>query len=534
MLGVDVFYCGALMLCWTRLSVALHVSHGQPLIPAHDPEMTGDHHAASSTETGDGLEIKNHAPHHEPCFVDNILAALREAVGNGGELTNRSLTLFGICTATGDPSGSVLLELTNEASRNGLEALHPAAVHLLEEDERGALKLTFDLPQSPLLERKPVLLLAFKSPLSGGNLDIMFTSQSLQPNTQPVCISGETQYMVLTGKASEDNAHQNWRISADTKSPDMKQRLRDVLTGGKSGSSISLIPLLLFSGGRGTDTRHVHGSGSSQTSSFLCELKRFLGDVMPRGQPESPPLQLTSLQSMPPLTLGVSSSETLLAGLINSSALTIFSFSTCCSVSQVHRRELALSPALAEELGQRLEQTVMQITEVIREEDVGHRATERLGRLRELSAFPKEEPATGESQYRAFLLLKALQTVARTYVLKRGQRTARAGPSSPGGANICGLRSLTVSLERHLLAPNTANIDNCQGTCSVPLVNPTNHAVLLNSHIESERAASRSADERPPCCVPVAYEALEVVDFNEDLTQVRPFENVVVKECGCR
>lgn len=59
--------------------------------------------------------------------MDNILAALREAVGNGGELTNRSLTLFGICTATGDPSGSVLLELTNEASRNGLEALHPAA-----------------------------------------------------------------------------------------------------------------------------------------------------------------------------------------------------------------------------------------------------------------------------------------------------------------------------------------------------------------------------------------------------------------------
>lgn len=117
---------------------------------------------------------------------------------------------------------------------------------------------------------------------------------------------------------------------------------------------------------------------------------------MPRGQPESPPLQLTSLQSMPPLTLGVSSSETLLAGLINSSALTIFSFSTCCSVSQVHRRELALSPALAEELRQRLEQTVMQITEVIREEDVGHRATERLGRLRELSAFPKEEPATGD------------------------------------------------------------------------------------------------------------------------------------------
>ncbi|XP_073331967.1 muellerian-inhibiting factor [Pagrus major] len=534
MLGVDVFYCGALMLCWTRLCVALHVSHGQPLIPAHDPKMTGDHHATSSTETGDGSEIKNPVPHHAPCFVDDIFAALREAVGNVGQLTNRSLTLFGICTATDDPSGSVLFELTKEASRNGLQALHPAAVHLSEEDERGALMLTFDLPQSPLLRLNPVLLLAFKSPLSGGNLDVVFTSQSLQPNTQSVCISGETQYMMLTGKASEDNIHQNWRISADTKSPDMKQRLRDVLTGGKSGSNINLIPLLLFSGGRGTDTGHTHGSGSSQTSSFLCELRRFLGDVTPQNHPESPPLQLTSLQSMPPLTLGVSSSETLLAGLINSSALTIFSFSTCCSTFQVHRRQLALSAALAEELGQRLEQTAMQIMEVIREEDVGYRATERLGRLRELSAFPKEEPTTGESQYCAFLLLKALQTVARTYELKRGLRTTRAGPSSPGGRNICGLRSLTVSLERHLLAPNTANIDNCHGTCAVPLFNPTNHAVLLNSHIESEKAASKSVDERAPCCVPVAYEALEVVDFNEDVTQVRPFENVVAKECGCR
>lgn len=143
---------------------------------------------------------------------------------------------------------------------------------------------------------------------------------------------------------------------------------------------------------------HVSGSSpaSSQTSSFLCELKRFLGDVLPQNQPESPLLQLNSLQSLPPLTLGLSSSETLLAGLMNSSAPTIFSFASWGSVFQVHHRELALSPTLLEELRQRLEQTVMQVMGVIREEEVGHRATQRLGRLKELSAFPKKEPAAGD------------------------------------------------------------------------------------------------------------------------------------------
>lgn len=62
----------------------------------------------------------------------------------------------------------------------------------------------------------------------------------------------------------------------------------------------------------------------------------------------------------------------------------------------MHHGELALSPALLEELRQRLAQTVAQIMEVIREEEMGHRAMERLGRLIELSAFLKKEPATGD------------------------------------------------------------------------------------------------------------------------------------------
>ncbi|XP_027145672.1 muellerian-inhibiting factor isoform X3 [Larimichthys crocea] len=425
MMSVDVFCCGTLMLC-----AALQVSHGQQQIPVHDTTTTvkGDHQTTSSTHTGD-------VPHNAPCFVDDIFVALREAVGNDGELTNSSLANFGLCTVS-DSSSSVLLELSRETNRNRPEVLHPVG----------------------------------------------------------------------------------------------EQSLKDVLIGAKSGSNISVTPLLLLSGERGTDTRHVSGSSpaSSQTSSFLCELKRFLGDILPEDHPVSPPLQLDSLQSLPPLTLGLSSSETLLAGLINSSALTIFSFSSW-SRFQVHHGELALSPALLEELGQRLEQTVVQIMEVIREEEMGHRATERLGRLRELSVFPKKEPPAGESQYRAFLLLKALQTVARMYDVQRGLRATRADPNNPARGNICGLKSLTVSLEKHLVGPNTANINNCQGSCAFPLVNPKNHGVLLNSHIESG-----NTDERAPCCVPVSYDALEVVDLDEHgMTYVSIKTDVVAKECGC-
>ncbi|XP_031174306.1 muellerian-inhibiting factor isoform X1 [Sander lucioperca] len=535
MLFLNVFYCGALMLCCTRLCVALHVSHGQQLIPDHHPPLT--EHTFPPTETSSASTVFHHVFHNAPCFVDDIFAVLCEGVGSDGELTNRTLTQFGICTGSDSLSDSVLLQLAKETSRNQinrLEVLHPTGVLLAEEDKRGMLTLTFDLPQSPLIKLNPVLLLAYESPLTvtGGNLDVTFNSQWLHPNTQSVCISGETQYIMLTGKASEANIHQNWRISVETKNPDMNQSLKDILIGGKSGSNISMTPLLLFSGERGTDTSYTHTSGSSPASSqtsFLCELKRFLGDVLPQELPESPPLQLNSLQSLPPLTLGLSSSDTLLAGLINSSSQTIFSFNSWGSMFQVHRGELALSPALLEELRQRLEQSVIKMMELIREEEVGHRAMARLGRLKELSAFPKEEPAAGESQYRAFLLLKALQTVARAYELQRGLRATRAGSNNPEGGNICGLRSLTVSLIKILTGPNTANINNCHGFCAFPLSNPNNHAILLNSHI-----GSGNVDERAPCCVPVAYEDLEVVNFDNHGTSITIQPNMVAKECGCR
>ncbi|KAM4629327.1 LOW QUALITY PROTEIN: muellerian-inhibiting factor [Polymixia lowei] len=591
MLVLCVFCCSALALFRSGKCAPHQVAesdglHGQKQFPAPDPTRTDRTRSSpmmDAMEMGGGLRIKNtgytssdatvshHLPENAPCFrrsrghgeiLDDMFAVLREGGGKDGELRNNDLTRFGVCTNSDGSAGAVLSELASKANseeRRGVDVLQPNKELLEAEEGGGRLVLTLDLPQSPLLKLQSILLLAFGSPHMAKDLSIIFTSQSLHPNTQTVCISEQTQYIILKGKASEGHGHQKWRLSLEAKSPDTGniwafpvftcsvtcsfapckcvstagQKLREILIGGVSGSNISITPLLLFWLDRGTDMRlaEVPGSslGSSETFSFLCELQRFLGDVQPQNRPKFTPVQLKSLQSLPSLTLGLSSSETLLVGLLNSSGPTLFTFPTEGSALQVHRGELALPPALLEILRQRLEQTVAQMTEVIREEEVGDRTMERLGRLRALSAFPEEEPAAGESQYRAFLLLKALQTVARAYEAERGLRATRAGQDSPVRANLCGLHSLTVSLERYLVGPNTATINNCQGICSFPLYNGNNHAILLNAQIQNGRTLERSL-----CCVPVAYEDLEVVELNEGGTYLSIKPNMVAKECGCR
>lgn len=62
----------------------------------------------------------------------------------------------------------------------------------------------------------------------------------------------------------------------------------------------------------------------------------------------------------------------------------------------MHGGELALSAALLEELRQRLTRAVAQTMEVMRQEEVGPRAVERLGRLIELSTFLQKGSATGD------------------------------------------------------------------------------------------------------------------------------------------
>nr|XP_057928684.1 muellerian-inhibiting factor [Doryrhamphus excisus] len=509
-------YCGLLMLCWTILCVGMP---GDPLLTGQSEEdRQGPTEEAGFTAqlTSPHSTVSHLVPKTAACFLEDVFAAMRESLGNDSKLSQGGMTLFGICTASGNPS--MLLELAMKAEskhRDGLEVLHPTEVFLIEEENREALKLIIGLPQSPLLQRTPVLLLAFESPISGGDLhEITFMSQSLQPNTQAVCISEGTQYILLPGRASV--GQQGWILSVDSKWPDMKKNIKELLGGEKTRKRVT--PVLLFYSEEQSDT------SSSQPLQLLCELRRFLNGVLPpQNRPLSSPLKLDSLQALPPLTLGLSSSESLLAELMNSSAPTIFSFSG--SMFNTHRGELAMPPDLLEELRKSLEHNLMQITQVLREKEGGQRSIKRLERLSELCAFPKVDLPSGESQYCAFLLLKALKTVSREILPQlRSTRSEASGPRK-----VCSLRSLTVSLERYLVGPDTADIKNCQGLCTVPLVNTKSHAVLVNFHIENG-----NVHERAPCCVPVAYDSLEVVDLNQHGTFLSVFADVVAKECGCR
>ncbi|XP_061833911.1 muellerian-inhibiting factor [Nerophis lumbriciformis] len=511
-MALYIFNCGLLTLCWAVFCVAVpgfpNFTEDETLRPT---EKTGD----ASKMTPPHSTVSHLVPQTAECFLEDTLAAMGEASENDSELTQEGLTLFGICAAS-HGNVSVLVDLVMKAKRkhrDGLEVMHPTEVFLIEEENKEALTLIFGLPQSPLLQRTPVLLLAFESPFSGGALDqITFSSQSLQPNTQAICVSEGTHYILLTGQASVE--HQRWILSVGTKSPDMKERIKALLSGGTIGRS-GVTPVLLFPSEEKSD------SSSSQPLHFLCELRRFLSDVFPRqNRPLSSPLKLDSLQALPSVALGLSSSESLLAELMNSSAPTIFSFTG--SMFKVRRGELAMSPGLLEELKKGLEHNVMQVMQVLRDKEGGQKSIKRLERLAELCAFSNADLPSGESQYCAFLLLKALKTVGREILPQpRATRSSGLGP-------VCSLRSLTVALDRYVVSPDTADINNCHGLCKVPMVKTTNHAVLVIKHIESG-----NVHERAPCCVPVAYQSLDMLDHNEDGTFLVVHPDVVAKECGC-
>lgn len=126
--------------------------------------------------------------------------------------------------------------------------------------------------------------------------------------------------------------------------------------------------------------------------------------------------------------------------------------------------------------------------------------------------------------------------MGRSYEAKRAPRATRADPDGPARPRHCGLRSFTMSLNRIAMSPSTADINNCHGACSFPMANTNHHAALLSSYISSRRAENQAVDQRAPCCVPVAYEDLDMVLLNlsGNSTELRTLTDVVATECGCR
>lgn len=135
-----------------------------------------------------------------------------------------------------------------------------------------------------------------------------------------------------------------------------------------------------------------------------------------------------------------------------------------------------------------------------------------------------------EAQYRSVLLLKALQTVLSIWEVERTQRAARADEDGQATPQMCRLQSLIVSVRRYFVEPSVAKINNCEGSCSFPLsTNTNNHVVLLNSHIEDGHPVNRS-----PCCVPLEYDDLLVIELEDKASATTFKTNVVATKCECR
>ncbi|KAL1022993.1 hypothetical protein UPYG_G00035150 [Umbra pygmaea] len=529
------------------------LSHEDPVPDKATGQWPGDN---SSMEIGNSLgEIPSTAQekmtspfHHLPgdtrCFgrtsaheevIKDMLLALREDFGKESELRKEGLNQFGVCSNSKDRGLiTAMSTLADEANQHGLHVWHPTKELMEGAAEGEGLVLTLNFSQPPLLKNKAILLLAFRNPQTRPLGTITFSSHILKPYKQTVCISDGTEFLILTVKPSEGKSHLGWRIIVESISNTEQKmsELRSILGEGTS----NVIPLVLSSMDRGFDERTTeHQSPSlapSGTYNFLCELQSFLSDVLkPLKQSGSmtAPVPLYSLHSLPSLSLGVSSSEAMLAKLINNSGPTLFSFPTQRSVLQGYHGELALPPDLTELLRQRLEEVAIQI----RGEEVGSAVMDRLRRLQELSFLPKEDEelptgagSPGEMQYRALLLFKALQTVVGAWELERGKRATRAGQEGTGQGKGCRLHSLKVSLKKVVVLPDEANIFNCHGECKFPLSKANNHAVLL--------LQQNPAPEYSLCCVPVAYEGLQVVDLGSSGAEIVTKPNMVAKECECR
>ncbi|XP_027007940.1 muellerian-inhibiting factor isoform X1 [Tachysurus fulvidraco] len=472
--------------------------------------------------------------HHHPEALHEILLALQNVWSKDGEAKEREFGRFGFCSHDDGVRYSQFSSLMKE--NKSPEYTHSEKEHLdAEKDGTFTMTLHFAKPAtcSEQTTTASIMLLFFIDFCNTEEMKIQFSSQDLQPNNQTACVSQATRFLVLTGIRSNSFGHENIKLRMDVQQDGGKKlglsKFQAITSWRKSRSESPVI--LLFP--KKSVSENVPQSNG--TFLFLCELQKFLNEVSPQGNPllqdEVRTISPNVLRSLPPLTLGVSSSESLLRELVNSSGPTVFFFPQSARL-RTHRVELALKPSLRSVLKLKLDETLAQA----RMEEFGRGAMDKLEVLSVLSTLSVdgEDLETGleeqrEVQYRALLLLKALQAVLGAWAVERAQRAARDSQDGPTRVTQCHLESFTVSLEKYLLEPATANINNCEGACGFPLNNGNNHAILLNSHLQSGQPLKRGI-----CCVPVAYDDLCVIELNSDSTTISYKTDMIAKECGCR
>ncbi|KAG7327770.1 hypothetical protein KOW79_009376 [Hemibagrus wyckioides] len=453
-----------------------------------------------------------------PDTLHEILLALQNIWSKDAELMKRELNRFGFC------SHDDVVRYSQFSSQMMHRYVHSKKEHLdVEEDGTFTMTLHFTKPGTCPEQNTtaPIMLLFFIDFRNTDELKIKFSSHILQPNNQTACVSQTTQFLVLTGVQSDSISHEEIKLRMDV------QQGGSAITSWRKSTSKS--PAILLFPKKSVSENVPQSNG---TFLFLCELQKFLNEVSPQGNPLlQDEVSPNVLHSLPPLTLGVSSSESLLHELVNSSGPTVFFFPQSVRL-RTHRVELALKPSLLLVLKLKLDEALAQV----RMEEFGRGAMDTLQVLSVLSALPNdgEDLETGledqhEVQYRALLLLKALQAVLGAWAVERTQRAARDDQDRPTRVTQCHLESFTVSLEKYLLEPSTANINNCEGACGFPLSNGNNHAILLNSHLQSGQPLNRGL-----CCVPIAYDDMCVIELNSDSTTISYKTDMVAKECGCR
>ncbi|XP_076880676.1 muellerian-inhibiting factor [Brachyhypopomus gauderio] len=487
-----------------------------------------------------------HEQRHHTDALGHFLLALRDARSKEAVPGQEERASFGMCSHDdGVPQSqisslSVLSEMVHSENR-GLGFLRTDKEHW-ETGADGEFTLTLhftkhhhDHQASP----GSTLLLFFVDFINMEEMNLKFSCHALHPNEQTVCVSKSTQFLVLTGDQANGFSHDHLKLKITVEAQNGREQklgLSELQTFmvRKNRSNIILAPVVLFFKQATKSEEAQHSSG---TVHFLSELRKFLNEVLTERTPSwqqdgSTPVSRPTLHSLPPLTLGVSTSESLLLELVNSSAPTMFSFPQQGVGLWAHRVELDLGPSLLSLLRQRLDETL----DRVRTEKAEHGEMDRLEVLAKLSALPEDVGGaeTGlripsEVQYRALLLLKALQTVLGAWAAERAQRAARAGQDALTGPGQCRLQGLTVNLEKYFLKPRTANINNCEGTCGFPLMSENNHAMLLNAQVQSGLPLTRML-----CCVPVDYDDLCVIELDSEGTLITYKTNMVAKKCGCR
>ncbi|XP_052445594.1 muellerian-inhibiting factor isoform X2 [Carassius gibelio] len=501
--------------------------------------------SAYSTHSIENVPCDEEQQAHSHAMDDFLSALNRES-----ELERMDHQQFGICS-----SGTSGLQISHlvpslEQKRSGLKGVH-AKKDIWDAEKEGEMTLTLTFPRhaQPSSPASVTLLFSVDS-IKGDGLRVKFNSHSIHPNTQMVCISEATRFLVLKAGQSHAHAHLKLSVTIETWKDENQPKpsvseLRDVLMRKVDGSNMSIKPVLVFLSDRDEQrTPHLQFQGNpldeklpSRTYLFLCELQKFLSDVLP--QKEGPTSQegakivsLEALHSLPPLSLGASSTESLLSGLVNSSTPTVFVFPERQQGLQTHRVEVTLDSPLLSVLQMRLDEAMAQV----KQQEVGQNMIDRLQKLSQLSALsPKgedEEAVAKEqkrAQYRSVLLLKALQLVLSTWEVERAQRAVRADEDGPSVPSQCRLQSLSVSLRKFFLEPSKVNINNCEGECGFPLSSGNNHAILLNSHIQSGHPVNRSL-----CCVPVEFDDLCVIELESEGTNISFKTNVVATKCECR